>query len=113
MKLSTLSLALALTLESVSSFCLVPSKVSTPTFLRYTIIGNPDDDVTDSRKSDSSSPVAQATAATDQFGGPSSLAGYSDYDEQSAVDELNVDAYDNAAGGIVPGFQLSSLCSDD
>ena len=109
------TIALALTLESVASFCLFPSKSFTPTFLRYTVIGNPDDETfldkdKDSRNSDSQ--VSKATA-TDKFGGPGSLDGYKDYDELAAVDELNVDSFQNEAGGIVPGFHLSSLCSDD
>lgn len=114
MKLSTL--ALALPLQSVASFCLLPCKASTPTFLRYTIIGNPDDEVLDKDKKDdsrNSDSQAYKATATDQFGGPGSLDGYKDYDELAAVDELNVDSFQNEAGGIVPGFHLSSLCSDD
>ena len=114
MKFSTFALALvALTFESVASFCLVPCKASTPTFLRYTIIGNPDDDAAVDKKDETDSEVSEAATAVDQFGGPGSLDGYRDYDESGAVDELSVDSYKNEAGGIVPGFQLSSLCSDD
>jgi hypothetical protein len=113
MKLS--NLALALTLESVASFRLLPGKAFTPTLLRYTIIGNPDDEALDKDKDDSRNSDSQAykATATDQFGGPGSLDGYKDYDELAAVDELNVDSFQNEAGGIVPGFHLSSLCSDD
>ena len=55
-------------------------------------------------------PVSQANAD----GSIASFEGYTDYDELAEVTEmLNVDAFDNVAGGIMPGQQLSSLCSDD
>jgi hypothetical protein len=107
MKLSILVLSLG----SASSFCIRPTTTSLQSALRYTIIGNPDEEVEEA----SPAAVAQPTASTDSRFGPSSLEGYSDYNERAEFEtELGVDSFSNkAGGGIMPGFDLSSLCSDD
>lgn len=121
MKLSLLVLlSLALAFESAASFGTLPQlhPVTRPSLaspLRYTIIAPPDDD--DDKKSKEQQPPVQQqqqqAVTTDNQGGPGSLEGYHDYNELEDEDLLNVDSYDNQAGGIMPGFHLSSLCSDD
>jgi hypothetical protein len=109
MKLSILVLVLG----SAYSFSILPlrSIKTANTALHYTIIGAPDEEEQEKNKQP---PVQQAKTATDSQFGPGSLDGYLDYDESAELDEeLNIDAYDSMAGGIRPGFQLSSLCSDD
>jgi len=106
---------LFLVLESAAAFSLLPYKTTptrTPSLLKYTIIAPPDeaDEQSEDRKDDT---VVAKQATADQ-GGPGSLEGYHDYDEiKEQEDLLNVDSFDNEAGGIIPGFHLSSLCSDD
>jgi hypothetical protein len=103
---------LVLVLGSASSFSVRPLRTikATNTALHYQEIPGPDDEEEEKNKKQA---TVQAKAETSQ-GGPGSLEGYSDYDEMAELDaELNVDAFDSMAGGIRPGFQLSSLCSDD
>lgn len=86
--------------------------------LRYQIV-YPDDheEANAKEKKQRQDATAQAAAkppvsAVD--GAVATFEGYIDYDElQEATDMLNVDTYDRLAGGIIPGQQLSSLCSDD
>lgn len=120
----------ALALELTTAFViLVPSKKVASrqqSFLKYAIV-YPDDDE-DGKKEDAVDPNSVAAAAMPSQGptsedqsqgsnaGPDSLDQYRDIDEFEADEvnkDLNVDAYDSAAGGIMSGFQLSSLCSDD
>ena len=59
-------------------------------------------------------PKASAAPQKTTDGAVASFEGYQDYDETKEANEmLNVDAFDSMAGGIIPGQQLSSLCSDD
>jgi hypothetical protein len=110
MKLSILVLVFG----SAYSFSIRPlrSIKTTNTALHYTVYGAPEEEEEQEKP-----PVQQAKTVMDANGGPGSLDGYSDYDEAAEFagvdDDLNVDAYDSMAGGIRPGVQLSSLCSDD
>jgi len=92
------------------------------TSIGYTIIGGIDDEEPEidpnSVQAAALPPLpteARSTSAVQgsKFG-PGDLSGYSDsYDEKEAAD-LNVDAFSNeVTGGVMPGFQLSSLCGDD
>jgi len=118
MRLSLLVPFLALAMKSADSFSILPSAQPkmqchpSSMALRYTIIGPPPDD--DDMENEQTSPKQQKAATANDQAGPGSLEGYRDYNELEDVEEmLNVDAFDNKAGGIVPGFHLSSLCSDD
>jgi len=114
MRLSLLAVAVALALESAAAFCILPSTnvaIAKHTFLKYAIV-YPDDD--DDEKEDTKKSKEAAASQKSADGAVASFEGYKDYDELSEVTEtLNVDAYDSMAGGIMPGQQLSSLCSDD
>ena len=113
MRLSLLAVAVALALESAAAFCILPSTnvaVAKPTFLKYAIVYPDDDDDEPKDKKPKEAAANQKSAD----GAVASFEGFKDYDELAEVTEtLNVDAYDSMAGGILPGQQLSSLCSDD
>ena len=108
-------------MEKISAFSIVRTITQTisPTCLKYTIIGGADDDAepekdpwaVDSGNSAQQNRSAQKSDAVAH--GPGDLSGYSDEYVEKEVDDLNVDAYDSAAGGIMPGFNLSGLCGDD
>lgn len=122
MKVSALVLVLLASLESASSFAILPSKAAVTrspfvVVLKYAIV-YPDDDEEPQDEIDPNSvaatTVVEAKQEVTEDAGPASLDTYQDYDEMQEVEGLlNVDAHDNEAGGIVPGFHLSSLCSDD
>ena len=112
-------------LEQASSFC--PSNLSLrtaapfSTSLGYTVIGGIDDEgeaevdpwsvgAGSASLQDSNSKSAAAKTVDH---GPGDLSGYSDDYVEKEEDDLNVDAYKSEVGGVVPGFRLSALCSDD
>lgn len=124
MNVSTLALVLAL--ESATAFSILPSKTTTrtPTFLlKYAIIYPEDDD----KPKQGVDPNSVASVADNKSKeapkggnggnksdpGPGSLDGYRDFNELDGDDEISVDSYSTEVGTIVPGFHLSSLCSDD
>lgn len=106
MKATTI-LAFFLAVESVTAFGVVSSRTSRQTFaLRYTVVeGIDEEDKEDAEDGGIRSRIGKDPAAQD-------LASYRDYDELSDEDYLNVDSF-NEGSGIIPGFHLSSLCSDD
>jgi hypothetical protein len=120
MKVSTLALVLAL--ESAAAFSILPSKTITRTptiLLKYSIVYPEDDEkpkqgvdpnsvayAADKNKS-KEAPVSKSDP------GPGSLDGYKDFNELDGDDEINVDSYSTEVGMILPGFHLSSLCTDD
>jgi hypothetical protein len=123
-----------ISIERISSFGLGPRPTSScirkgrtasspprPTFLRYTVIGGVDEE--EEPEKDPWAVASSATSLTPKRSesaqtktvahGPGDLSGYSDEYVEKEVDDLNVDAYDSAAGQIMPGFNLSGLCGDD
>ena len=116
MRLSFFFFTVAFAVETTTAFCVLPLKATVKaTHLKYNII-YPDDAESEDQKKPAANPAQQAPAAQQKSadGAVASFEGYQDYDELKEVTEvLNVDAYDNMAGGIIPGQQLSSLCSDD
>jgi hypothetical protein len=113
------ALALVLALESATAFSILPCKATrTPTILRYNIV-YPEDDEEPKQGVDPNS-VQAATAKSAEAPSlrttdpnPGSLDEYRDFNELDGDDEIAVDSYATEVGGIVPGFHLSSLCSDD
>lgn len=99
------------------AFVVRPQTRRLPSALSYTIIPGAEPDEKDD--DDDAEPNFWAQRKGDQNAGPGSLQGYRDSEEMkmhSGIDDdLNVDAYDNMAGGIIPGVQLSAggLCGDD
>jgi hypothetical protein len=113
MKLSVFFLTMIAALESATAFCNLPYRTTSQvvkqpvTFLKYAIV-YPDDEI-----EEDTTPAEATPTQKNSDGSVASFEGYKDYNELAEVNQMNVDSYDNAAGGIVPGFQLSSLCSDD
>lgn len=116
------ALALAIiALESAKAFSILPPMATrTPTFLKYNIV-YPEDNKAPKHGVDPNSVQAEVVAGksteahslkkTDP--NPGSLDDYRDFNELDGDDEIAVDSYATEVGGIVPGFHLSSLCSDD
>ena len=119
MRLSALAVAVLTVLECATAFRpLLPSTkamIAKPTssFLKYSIVYHSDEDDNEQKQEEKPQQDPRETQKSAD-GDVASFEGYSDYDEMKEVTKhLNVDAYDSMAGGIIPGQQLSSLCSDD
>jgi hypothetical protein len=108
MKASTV-LALFLAVESVTAFSIVPARTRQTTFaLRYTVIEGLDEE------DDKDAEDGGIRSRIGKDANPNDLSNYRDYDEMSDENILNVDSFQNrAGGGIIPGFNLSALCGDD
>jgi len=83
------------------------------TFLKYTVIAGLDEEEQEEAKNPEARELMKKAGKSDGGAGPASLAGYRDYDELDGENELNVDSFNNPAGGIMPGYNLSGLCGDD
>lgn len=111
-------LFLLASLESALSFgILVPQQQSSRrvavTALRYTVIGPPpDDDDNDAEPFIPRQRQRQREALVADGGLPRDYSS-DDFHFAEGYDDLNVDAFDSMAGGIVPGHRLSALCGDD
>mmetsp|Transcript_4646 Transcript_4646/g.6874 ORF Transcript_4646/g.6874 Transcript_4646/m.6874 type:complete len:123 (+) Transcript_4646:98-466(+) len=83
-----------------------------PAFLlKYTVIaGLDEEEIEESHDEDARDLMRKA--GKENYS-PETLAGYQDFNALDGENHINVDSYSNPAGGIVPGFQLSSLCEDD
>jgi hypothetical protein len=115
------ALALVLALESAKAFSVLPGRATrTPTFLKYNIVYPEDDEAPKQGVDPNSVQAAVVTGKSTEAPSlkhtdpnPGSLEEYRDFDELDGDDEIAVDSYATEVGGIVPGFHLSSLCTDD
>lgn len=109
-------------LQVTTSFVPVAFTKHSNLALKYTVIGGidePDEPEIDpnsvgySATPRKAQPV-QKKSKVSAHGPGADLSSYNDNYDDNEVSMLNSDAYSNdVAGGIVPGFRLTSLCSDD
>lgn len=95
-----------------NSFVVAPSKIPSSTALEYTVIGGiePEEQDTEAREL-----VKEMMTHRTTEHGKDQYAGYdATLSEAEMINrDINVDAYANPIGGIMPGYQLSALCGDD
>ena len=117
MKVSSLAIVFSVMVGGAHAFTVIPAKQQAPSLttapLQYTIVQGIEPDEQDHEAREL---VQEMMSHRKREHGDDQYAGYdATLSEADAINRhLNVDSFSNSiAGGIIPGFQLTSLCADD